>query len=228
VHRIGRTGRAGRGGRAVTLATPKERDKIRRLEHVLKVHLEQRPVPSDADLERMRRRALTDLLAGTDEGEGGAEAFLEEVVGELGLTERELLVRAVRALAAERRIDLDARPDETAPKWTRRAEATPAVDEAQIFLPMGKRNGVRPQDIVGALANDRGVPGTEVGRIFIADRKTIVGLPEAVVQRLVGSTVELRGHQVPISRVRADLFRPAGGPSKKPPHRGKPRPGKSR
>ena len=52
--------------------------------------------------------------------------------------------------------------------------------------------------MVGALANDCGVPGTDVGRITILERKSFVGLPRDVAERLLadGRPLSIRGNPI--------------------------------
>ncbi|MEM9196131.1 MAG: DEAD/DEAH box helicase, partial [Myxococcota bacterium] len=57
VHRIGRTGRAGRSGAAVSLVTPREGWKVRRLERALGVKLTRAFVPSDAEIADRARKS---------------------------------------------------------------------------------------------------------------------------------------------------------------------------
>lgn len=47
----------------------------------------------------------------------------------------------------------------------------------RYFIEAGRRNGVRPGDIVGAIANEAGVPGQAIGAIDIYDNFTFVDVP---------------------------------------------------
>jgi ATP-dependent RNA helicase DeaD len=74
-------------------------------------------------------------------------------------------------------------------------------DHVQVFFPIGRRRGVRAQDIVGALANDIGIPGHLIGRVSIHERKCFVGLSPRAAARLVGEfkMVCIRGIDVPVT-----------------------------
>src|SRR5262249_7893743 len=65
--------------------------------------------------------------------------------------------------------------------------------------------GVRPGDVVGAIANEAGVPGNAIGAIDIMDRSTFVEVPEADAPRVMDalSRTKLRGR-----RVYVDIARP--------------------
>jgi ATP-dependent RNA helicase DeaD len=62
-------------------------------------------------------------------------------------------------------------------KKTRRERREPQP-MARLFLRVGKRDGVRPSDIVGAIANEAGVPGDTIGDIDLYDTFSFVEVPE--------------------------------------------------
>jgi ATP-dependent RNA helicase DeaD len=68
----------------------------------------------------------------------------------------------------------------------------------RLFIGLGKSSGVRPKDIVGAIANEAGIPAAGIGAIDIADGFTLVDVPEddakTVIAALRGTT--LRGKKV--------------------------------
>lgn len=74
----------------------------------------------------------------------------------------------------------------------------------ELFLPMGSERGLRPQDVVGALANDLGVPGRLIGRIDIGERDSFVRVPAEVGAALLedGSLLALRGKKVRLAEAR--------------------------
>jgi ATP-dependent RNA helicase DeaD len=53
---------------------------------------------------------------------------------------------------------------------------------ARLVLHVGKRAGVRPADIVGAIANEAGIPGDAIGDIDLYDTFSFVEVPEDAVE----------------------------------------------
>jgi ATP-dependent RNA helicase DeaD len=69
---------------------------------------------------------------------------------------------------------------------------------ARIFIGAGRDAGIRPQDLVGAIANEAGVAGGLIGAIQIADRFSIVEVPQEVEKQVIkalGKTT-IRGKKV--------------------------------
>ena len=92
------------------------------------------------------------------------------------------------------------------PPRGRRDDRPPAGDGqwARLFIGAGRRAGMRPADVVGAIANEAQVSGRSVGAIQIADDYTLVDVPESdadtILQALARGSV--RGRNVPVRRDR--------------------------
>jgi ATP-dependent RNA helicase DeaD len=55
----------------------------------------------------------------------------------------------------------------------------------RIFIGAGRAAGIRPQDLVGAIANEAGIPGRDIGAIEISDKHSLVEVPSAVAREVV-------------------------------------------
>ena len=68
----------------------------------------------------------------------------------------------------------------------------------RLFLNVGQKDGIRPGDIVGAIANEAQIPGKAIGQIEIKDTYAFVEVPNDVVQRVVAALgrTRLRGREV--------------------------------
>jgi ATP-dependent RNA helicase DeaD len=64
----------------------------------------------------------------------------------------------------------------------------------RLFIGAGRTAGIRPQDVVGAIAGESSLSGREIGAIEIADRFTLVEVPDSaadeVIAALRGSTIK--------------------------------------
>lgn len=78
---------------------------------------------------------------------------------------------------------------------------------ARLFIRVGRQDGVRPTDIVGAIANEAQIPGDSIGDIDIYDGFSFVEVPEEAAERVRNAlnATTIRGRAP-----RATLARPAG------------------
>jgi ATP-dependent RNA helicase DeaD len=71
-------------------------------------------------------------------------------------------------------------------------------DVTRVFVGLGRKAGVRPADLVGAIANEAGIDSRDIGAIDITDRFSLVEVPEdaaeEVIRALRGTTI--RGKKV--------------------------------
>lgn len=160
----------------------------------------------------------------TDAPEGASEAL--EAFDELAAA-RTLGAALLARLAAGEGIDLSRPPSDRPPHYARdrgparddrpgpggqrpqrperaeRAERPPrgSYEEVELYIPVGKSSGVSPGDIVGALANEAGIPGGLIGRITMLPAKTLVRVEAQHAQRVVRdhAEIELRGNTVTMS-----------------------------
>ncbi len=197
VHRIGRTGRAGRTGTAVTLVTPREQRLLRLIERTVGRKIKPMRMPTLADVAARRLELLREGVRATLE-RGGLEEYLvavENLSDEYDMAE---IAAAAMKLAAER--------DGSRPVSAAEAEAGPAEHgRVRLFIEIGRNQGLRPGDLVGAIANEARVPGEAVGSIDIYDQFTFVEVDERLAQRIIEA---LRQATIRGQRVKVDIARP--------------------
>ncbi len=70
----------------------------------------------------------------------------------------------------------------------------------QLWVGGGRRAGIRPSDLVGAIANEAGVPGSVVGAIQIFDDFALVDVQAAVAGAVADALrgTRIRGQQLPV------------------------------
>ena len=209
VHRIGRTGRAGREGVAITLAETREHRLLRNIEHQTKRKIRIESVPSVTDL-RERRLALT--RAGIEEVLRSGEFAANRAIIESLSVEHDIVDIAAAAVRLaeqagrdneEEEIEIPA-PREEKPKRAPRApSAAPRAasgDVTKIYIGLGRSAGIRPADLVGAIANETGINSRNIGAIDIADRFSLVEVPaddvNTIIKGLKGATIRGRKFMV--------------------------------
>ncbi|HUP98263.1 MAG TPA: DEAD/DEAH box helicase [Usitatibacter sp.] len=201
VHRIGRVGRAGREGVAITLVEPREHHALRNIERLTKHKIEIAKVPTVADLRarklELTEAALREALA-ADENE-----HFRVVVDSLSAKYDAVQI----AMAAVKLYHLATVGSETEEQAPPPPPSRPQVDPglARIYVGAGRNAGIRPQDLVGAIANEAGVAGSLVGAIQITDRFSLVEVPEGVAIQVIRALEKttLRGKKVQVRRDKA-------------------------
>ncbi len=222
VHRIGRVGRAGKEGVAITLAEPREHRLLRNFEYATKqkIMVEQIPTVSDLRAKRLEltRTALREtLLAGNLDGfQVVVESLAEEFdCMDVAAAAVKLVHQANAGENDEEEIPVAPPPRERPPRSAPGDRAEPRGSKkgprrqgdrmggmTRLYIGAGRQAGIRPQDLVGAIAGEAGISGRDVGAIDIADRFSLVEVPEnlagAVIQALRGATI--KGKKVTVRR----------------------------
>ena len=220
VHRIGRTGRAGREGTAITLMEPREHRHLRSIEHITKQKIEVCQLPTIADLRAKRleltRASLRERLLQGDLDD--VRVIIESLAEEFDVVD--IAAAAVKLAQAE--ADGEGEVDIPQPVHDERAgpgrvvsrggkgpargarSARLGEEAVRIFIGAGRQAGIRPADIVGAITGEAGIPSSELGAIEIADRFSLVDVPEERVDVIVAALkrTKLRGQKVVVRRDR--------------------------
>jgi ATP-dependent RNA helicase DeaD len=81
----------------------------------------------------------------------------------------------------------------------------------RMFVGAGRMANMRPADLVGAIVNEAGIDASDIGAIEIADRYSIVELPEELVEQVIAALRQttIKGKRQTVRRDMADR-RPRG------------------
>src|SRR5947209_4784389 len=196
VHRIGRTGRAGRSGIATLFVTPRERKMMREIERFTRTPIKPMKIPTAADLAAARIGVLKDSLRKTIE-EGELDLYLElveQLVDEGQHDMAEIAAAAARLASAARPIREEKEETVVAPPPMPARERAPRPQTAKVRLSMsvGKRDGIRPADVVGSIANEAGIAGRDIGPIEILDSITFVDVPAEAAEHVLATVGRAR------------------------------------
>jgi ATP-dependent RNA helicase DeaD len=213
VHRIGRVGRAGREGVAITLVEPREHRMLKGIERATKQRVAVEKVPTIADL-RARKLELTRAALQESLLEDDLEHFrvvVDALTGEHDVMDVALAaVKLAHEAAGGVGDDAEEIPEPArgAPAGGGRAGKggrSGAGAMIRLFINRGRAAGIRPKDLVGAIAGESQLSGRDIGAIEIADRFSLVEVPEAAADEVIAA---LRG--TTIKGKRATVRRDAG------------------
>jgi len=231
VHRIGRTGRAGRDGAAITILDPREQRLLRTIEQHTKGKVLVAPVPSVGDLlakrlERTRSAIHETIRAGDlDAFRGVVKALADSGdLATIAAAAFKLVFRAEGGERAEEEIPaVPPRPaewsrptgrdggfghrhagDRSGPAADRRGRGRQEMGMVRLYVGAGRDAGIRPGDLVGAIANEANVNSNVIGAIHIDERFSLVDVPE----RLAHGIMEVLGRaRIKGRKVGVRLFR---------------------
>ena len=224
VHRIGRTGRAGRGGTAITLAEPREHRLLRAMEAATKQKIEVAPIPTVADL-RARRLEITRaslrerLIAGNlDHTRVVVQSLANEFdIVDIAAAAVQLAHSAAGGDGDDREIPAPMPPPPSSEGRSKRPlkaargrlpgdRSRPAIegDLTRLFVGAGRRAGIRPGDLVGAITGEVGIQSRLIGAIEINDGFSLVDVPEGVADDVIDAlrATKIRGLKVTVRRER--------------------------
>jgi ATP-dependent RNA helicase DeaD len=202
IHRIGRTGRAGREGDAILFVSPRERRMLGAIEKATRHKIEPLNLPSTEMVNNKRiadfKQRITDILA------AGELDFMQSMVDQyqqehdipaseiaaalckMAIGDRPLLLEKDKApqkrgkeernFAAKDRGGNKSK--DRAPRKPKGGKVSPPPEGMERFrIEVGHDDGVKPGNIVGAIANEAGLDAEHIGHIAIQQDHSLVDLP---------------------------------------------------
>mgnify|MGYP002629881933 CR=1 FL=1 len=217
IHRIGRTGRAGRLGNAILFVAPRERRMLNAIEKATRQKIEPLQLPSTETVNNKRiasfKQKISDILA------AGELAFLKNLVDQyqqehdvpaieiaaalaaMSIGDQPLLMKPDRSSSARGSGNSTSRTDHREQQRSRHRGSTDESFET-FRLEVGSLHGVKPGNIVGAIANEAGLDGQSIGHIDIKKQHSFVNLPTGMPQEVFKDLkqVQVCGQALDISR----------------------------
>jgi len=225
IHRIGRTGRAGRKGDAILFVAPRERRMLFAIEQATRQKIEQLVLPTTETVNNKRiadfKQKITDTLALGELAfmQGLVEQYRQEhdvpaleiaaALAKMSIGDNPLLLSPEKDRPPRREDSEKFRSDASKPargkKGQRAARREVATDMDRYRVEVGHRHGVKPGNIVGAIANEAGLAGEHIGRIDIEEAFSLVDLPAGMPKDIFMDLKKVRvcGEALNISRFEA-------------------------
>ena len=237
VHRIGRTGRAGRSGEAVLFVTHRENRLLKIIERHTKQKIERAHIPNNDVVLQQRVERFKQKVAeqATKAPSALIQSVVEQCCHDLEI-EPELLAGVLINMLHEehplepkeeikqarernresegksRRGELrnDESPIETAPNPL---QDFPDVEMERFRIEVGRRGGVTPRDIVGAIANEAGIESNYIGDIILRNEFSTIDLPSGMPKELFSQMKKIRVRGTPIRITRFGKESPEQAPA---------------
>ncbi|MDN5757893.1 MAG: DEAD/DEAH box helicase, partial [Tomitella sp.] len=175
VHRIGRTGRAGRAGQALLFVSPRETRLLKAIERATRQPLEEMSLPTVDDVNAQRVAKFADSI--TESLEAPTVELFRQLIEEFQREHDVPMVDIAAALASQSRdgesflmapeperpkrekgANRDSRRDFDGDGGRERPRSRRSGAELTTYkIQVGRRHGVQPGAIVGAIANEGGL-----------------------------------------------------------------------
>ncbi len=199
IHRIGRTGRAGRSGDAITIIERRQLKQLRFIEKLIGATIKPVRLPTAADIAARRRTVFKETLReaiNANEFEAQMET-VEELCEEFDAVD---IAAAALHLLWKNQHSNEA---EIAEEMAADAEQ-PEVGMARLHINMGRQDGLRPADLVGAISNQAKISGRAIGAIDILDLWSFVEVPSDKADQVIDALqrTKVRGRKVRVQVAR--------------------------
>ncbi len=229
VHRIGRTGRAGRTGDAILFVSPREKRLLANIEQATKQKVEEMQLPSTEFINNTRinkfKQRITDTLAAEE------LSFYSQLINQYQVEHDVPALDIAAALAklmqgdtplllkepgkkprkdSDRERSDDSRRGGERDRGPKREKGRASSVEMEMFrIEVGHSDGVKPGNIVGAIANETGIDGDHIARIKIEENYSTVELPAGMPKDLFQALKKVRvvGKPLNISKFDASLVK---------------------
>ena len=239
VHRIGRTGRAGRSGQAILFVGHREKRLLFNLERSTGQRIEPMELPKAEVInakrsEKFKEQVIHSLQARDIEqyekllqevqAETEAEplriaaALAKMFQGSTSLWVEDVKIRAPREGGRNERSDFGSdRPRREGGRSEGRGgegrsrSREPEAGMKRYRMPIGRSHGVKPANIVGAIANEANISSRNIGRIDIQQDFSTVDLPDTMTKAVFQALARVRVCGVPMNLTSSNAAAPRTG-----------------
>ena len=174
MHRIGRTGRAGKSGLALSFVCGKEVYKLKEIQRYCRTKIKLKPVPSLDDVTSTRVDAMFEELSRIIEEEDLTKMteMLEVKINEEDFTALDVAAAFLKLHLSSKESGFEDDTDGDGLLLNGKEEGM-----VRLFINVGKKDRIKPGDILGAIAGEAGISGKLVGEIQMYDKYTFVEVP---------------------------------------------------
>ena len=198
VHRIGRTGRAGREGRAFSFVSGKEVYKLKEIQRYCKTKIYAQKVPSLNDVANTKMENILDDVERVIEQEDLDMMInaIEERVNNSEFTAMDMAAAFLKICCGMTEDNKNTEEND----WEFGDTGAGEDGMVRLFINIGKKQRVRPGDILGAITGESGMDGKLIGTIDMYDKYTFVEVPREYAREVLNAmkNVKIKGKTVAV------------------------------
>lgn len=184
VHRIGRTGRNGNKGKAFTFVVGKERSKIYSIQKYAKTKIQTGKVPTVTEINQIKRKEMIKKIQEViDKGDFKEQEAFEELINQNDNIE--VVARALFSMLNNHTVK--------EPKKVKQNFSIDHEGNVRLFVNLGKKDKIMVKDIIGSVAANTAISGSDIGKVNILDKFSFVDVPSDYVEEVMSS---MNGKQI--------------------------------
>ena len=195
VHRIGRTGRA---GRAFSFVSGKEVYKLKEIQRYCKTKIYAQKVPSLNDVANTKMENILDDVERVIEQEDLDMMInaIEERVNNSEFTAMDMAAAFLKICCGMTEDNKNTEEND----WEFGDTGAGEDGMVRLFINIGKKQRVRPGDILGAIAGESGMDGKLIGTIDMYDKYPFVEVPREYAREVLNAmkNVKIKGKTVAV------------------------------
>ena len=197
VHRIGRTGRAGRGGHAFSFVRGKEVYKLKEIQRYCKTKIYAQKVPSINDVANTKMEHILAKADSVIEREN-LSLMLDAIEERVNASDYTTMDMAAALLKMYMGMVKEETEEEEITDFGDTGAEEPGM--VRLFINIGKKQKIRPGDILGAIAGESGMPGKLIGTIDMFDKYTFVEVPREYASEVLKAmkSATIKGNHIAI------------------------------
>lgn len=217
VHRIGRTGRAGKEGASFTLVSSKEMKKIESIERYTKKDIRKRTIPTVDKVNEVKQdkfiRNIVEVIEKEDLGGN------RELAGRLmaqGYDAETLIAAMMKKLVKfDHSEERDLNEVLAERKKSTRGSSRNLENTVRFHVSLGKKQGIRPGDILGAVAGECDIPGSDIGEIEVLENYSFFNAASEhqhrILKRMAGAQIKGQNVAIELSKEKKKNSREKSG-----------------
>lgn len=197
-HRSGRTGRADKRGMAVSIITPRDLDKIKRIGKTIGQEINPGKIPTGREICEKQLFYMVDEMENVNVNYTEIESFLPVILKKLSWMDKEELIRRFVSVEFNRFLDyyrdikeIDVATKEEGRKKKReekeRPERKPKVDMTRLYFGIGYGDRVVPQRLIALINETTQNRDVRIGKIDIFEDETYIDVDSDHAQEVVNA-----------------------------------------
>ncbi len=185
-HRSGRTGRAGKTGISIALIHQKEKYKIKNIEKMTGRGFEYQKVPNGEVICEKQLFNMIDRMESVTVEDERIDDYMKKITKKLEWLSKEEIIKRFVSLEFNRFLEYyknapDLNIDFSEKKRRKKGERRDDTSFKRLFINLGKKDGLTPQNLIGIVNDASGRRDIEIGKIEIMNSFSFFGIEEAAV-----------------------------------------------